>query len=93
MTEMRINARLNEEAANDLLFLRQALGESSVTDALKYSLSRAAQELRDRLRAKNQKQIWRTSGFIGCIEEPAGLSSNYKQYVAKAIDEKYVASE
>jgi hypothetical protein len=93
MTDMRINARLDEETSNDLLFLRQELGETSVTDVLKYSLKRTAQELRDKLRAKSQKQIWLTSGFIGCIDGAEDLSSNYKHYVAEAVDEKYSTQE
>ena len=90
---MRINARLDEETSNDLLFLRQELGETSVTDVLKYSLKRTAQELRDRLRAKSQKQIWLRSGFIGCINGAEDLSSNYKHYVAETVDEKYPTQE
>ena len=93
MTDMRINARLDEETSNDLLFLRQELGDTSVTDVLKYSIKRAAQELRDRLRAKSQKQIWLNSGLIGCIDEVEDLSSNYKQYAGQAINEKYSPSE
>ena len=93
MTDMRINARLDEETSNDLLFLRQELGDTSVTDVLKYSIKRAAQELRDRLRARGQKQIWLNSGFIGCIDEAEDLSSNYKHYAGQAIDEKHSPSE
>ena len=93
MTDLRINARLDEETSNDLSFLRQELGDTSVTDVLKYSLKRAAQELRDRIRAKSQKQIWLNSGFIGSIEEAEDLSANYKQYAADIIDEKYASSE
>ena len=93
MTDTRINARLDEETSKDLVFLRQGLGDTSVTDALKYSIKRAAQELRDRLRAKSQKQIWLDSGFIGCIDEAEDLSSNYKRYAGQAIDEKHSPSE
>lgn len=35
MSDMRINARLDEQTAYDLQFLRQELGDTSVTDALK----------------------------------------------------------
>ena len=74
MKGIRISLQLDEDASNDLLFLRQELGEKSVTAVLKYSLENTAQELRDQLRAKKQKQIWLSSGFIGCIEGPEDLS-------------------
>ena len=93
MADMRINARLDEETSKELLFLRQKLGDTSVTDALKYSIKRAAQELRDRLRAKSQKQIWLDSGFIGCIDEAEDLSSNYKRYAGQAINDKHFTSK
>ena len=90
MNEMRINARLDEQTARDLQFLREALGAKSITEVLKYSLQQAAQDLRDQARAKRQKQLWRDSGLIGCIKDgPEDLSVNYKQYVAESLDEKH----
>ncbi|MCB1813702.1 MAG: hypothetical protein KDK04_18600 [Candidatus Competibacteraceae bacterium] len=90
MSEMRINARLDEQTARDLQFLREALGAKSITEVLKYSLQQAAQDLRDQARAKRQKQLWRDSGLIGCIKDgPEDLSVNYKQYVAESLDEKH----
>lgn len=90
MNELRINARLDEQTANDLQFLREMLGNKSITEVLKYSLQQAAQDLRDSMRAKRQKQLWKDSGLIGCIENaPEDLSVNYKQYVAEYLDEKY----
>lgn len=40
-------------------------------------------------RARQQKEVWRDSGFIGCFEGPEDLSSNYKKYLAETLDEKY----
>ena len=94
MSEMRINARLDEQTARDLQFLREALGAKSITEVLKYSLQQAAQDLRDQARAKRQKQLWRDSGLIGCIKDgPEDLSVNYKQYVAESLDEKHPQNE
>ena len=94
MSEMRINARLDEQTARDLQFLREALGAKSITEVLKYSLQQAAQDLRDQARAKRQKQLWRDSGLIGCIKDgPEDLSVNYKQYVAESLDEKHPKKE
>ena len=93
MTELRINARLDEAAVNDLSFLRKELGDRSVTDVVKYSIKKAAQELRESTKAKRQKQIWLDSGFIGSFEGPEDLSSNYKQYLSDILDEKYPAEQ
>lgn len=89
MSEMRINARLDEQSVSDLQFLRSELGDRSVTDVLKYALKQAAQDLRDRMRAKQQKQIWRSSGFVGCFAGPEDMSVNYKKRLAEILDEKY----
>jgi len=42
----------------------------------------AAQEIRDRERARKQKQIWRDSGFVGGFSGPEDLSANTRQYIA-----------
>jgi uncharacterized membrane protein YccC len=90
MNDLRINARLDEQTASDLQFLREVLGDKSITDVLKYALQQVAQDLRDRARAKRQKQLWQDSGLIGCIQDaPADLAVNYKHYVAEYLDEKY----
>lgn len=89
MSELRINARLDEQTATDLQFLREALGDKTITEVLRYSLQQVAQDLRDQARAKQQKQIWRDSGFIGAFDGPEDLSSNYKQHLASMLDEKY----
>ena len=57
MNELRINARLDEQTASDLQFLREMLGDKSITEVLKYSLQQVAQDLRDRAKAKRHKQI------------------------------------
>ncbi|HRJ52285.1 MAG TPA: hypothetical protein PLE99_05935 [Candidatus Thiothrix moscowensis] len=90
MYGLRINARLDEQTAVDLRFLREVLGDKSVTDVLKYALQQVAQDLRDKDRARRQKQLWRESGLIGCIHNaPEDLSANYKQYVTEYLDGKY----
>ena len=43
MNELRINARLDEQTASDLQFLREMLGDKSITEVLKYSLQQVAQ--------------------------------------------------
>ena len=89
MSDTRINARLDEQTARDLQFLREALGDKSITEVLKYSLQYAAQDFRDREQARRQKQLWLNSGFIACGEGPEDLSVNYKQYLTEYLDQKY----
>ena len=86
MNELRINARLDEQAANDLEFLKDSTHANN-TEALKAALHFYADFLRNE--AQRSKQALRDSGFIGGFEGPEDLSSNYKKYVAEAIDEKY----
>ena len=90
MSELRINARLDEQTASDLQFLREALGNKSITEVLKYSLQQMAQDLRDQAEAKRQKEIWKKSGLIGCIKNgPEDLSTHYKKDIDEYLDEKY----
>ncbi len=89
MSEIRINARLDEKSANDLHFLQKELGDTSITDVVKYSIEKVAQELRSSNKAKRQKQVWLDSGFVGGFEGPEDLSSNYKEYLSEIMDEKY----
>jgi S-ribosylhomocysteine lyase LuxS involved in autoinducer biosynthesis len=86
MNELRINARLDEKAANDLKFLKDST-DTTNTEALKAALHFYAEHLRNE--AQRSKQALLDSGFIGCFEGPEDLSTNYKKYVAEAIDAKY----
>lgn len=46
------------------------------------SINDVQQDQCGRLRAKQQKQLWRDSGLIGCIKAaPADLSVRYKLYL------------
>lgn len=89
MADIRINARLDEQAANDLSFLRHELGETSITHVIKLSIRKLAEEVRDSTKAKHQKRIWLDSGYIGSFEGSEDLSTNYKQYLTDILDEKY----
>ena len=91
MNELRINARLDEKLSKDLQFLRKELGDTSITEVVKYSIQKLAQELRDSTKAKRQKQLWLESGLVGSFEGPENLSSNYKQYLSDILNEKYPA--
>jgi hypothetical protein len=55
----------------------------------RFFAERQGQDLRDKARARRQKQLWRESGFVGGFEGPEYLSTNYKQYLAEYLDRKY----
>lgn len=85
MNELRINARLDQQAANDLAFLKDSTHANN-TEVLKAALRFYAEHLRTE--AQRSKQALMESGLVDSFEGPEDLSANYKQYVAKAIDEK-----
>jgi hypothetical protein len=93
MSDYRINARLDEEAVEDLQLLKDTLGDTSTTNILKYSLQRSAEEIRAMKKARQQKKVWRESGFIGSFDGPEDLSSNYKKYLTEVVNDKYSAPE
>lgn len=91
MSDTRINARFDEQTTSDLQFLRSALGDKSITDVLKVSVRQLAQDVRERKRAKQQKQLWRESGLIGCLQDaPSDLSVRYKQALTEGLTAKHM---
>lgn len=86
MNEIRINARLDEQAASDLEFLKVSTQKNN-TEALKAAIRFYADFLRNE--AQRRKQALLDSGYVGSFEGREDLSSNYKDHVAEAIDEKY----
>jgi hypothetical protein len=90
MNELRINARLDEQAANDLEFLKESTHANN-TEVLKAALRFYAKHLRNE--AQRSKQALMDSGLVDSFQGPEDLSANYKKYVAEAIDEKYPAQQ
>ena len=86
MSELRINARLDEQAASDLEFSKNST-HSNNTEVLKAALRFYANYLRNE--AQRSKQAIKDSGLVDSFEGPEDLSANYKKYTAEAIDEKY----
>lgn len=86
MSEHRINARLDEETAQDLEFLKE-FTQLNNSQALKAAIRFYADHLRSEVRRSKQALI--NSGFVGSFEGPEDLSANYKQQLAETLDEKY----
>ena len=70
MNELRINARLDEQAANDLEFLKDSTHANN-TEALKAALHFYADFLRNE--AQRSKQALLDSGFIGSFNYLIGM--------------------
>jgi len=90
MNELRINARLDEQAANDLEFLKDSTNANN-TEVLKAALRFYANSLRNE--AQRSKQAMMDSGLVDSFEGPEDLATNYKKYLTEAIDEKYSAKK
>ena len=86
MRILRINARLDEQAANDLKFLKETTHTNS-TEVLKTALRFYAEHLWND--AQRSRQVLMDSGLIGSFDGPEDLSANYKGYITEVIDEKY----
>ena len=86
-TKMRINARLDEQSEQDLLFIKEKTGET-VTQIIKELLTAKAEMLRAKHQPGSKMQAFLQSDFVGCAEGPVDGSINYKQYISEYLDEK-----
>ena len=95
MNDLKINVKLDEQSRLDLQLLQQTLSGYSDGDIVKYSLRRAAIDVKlaTDSEVERQKQIWRSSGFIGGFTGPEDLSANHKQYIRKIVNEKHSCQE
>lgn len=85
---MRINARLDEQSEQDLLFIKEQTGET-VTQIIKELLADKAEALRQEKRPGAKMKALLESDFVGCAEGPEDLSENYKEYIYRGWKEKH----
>ena len=85
---MRINARLDQQSEQNLLFIKEKTGET-VTQIIKELLTEKAQALKDKQKPGSKMQALLKSDFVGCAEGPEDLSTNYKEYFYQGIKEKH----
>lgn len=85
---MRINARLDEQSEQDLLFIKEKTGET-VTQIIKELLTTKAEYLRAKHKPGSKMQALLQSDFVGCAEGPEDLSVNYKEYFYQGLKEKH----
>ena len=89
MNDTRINARLDEEAQKQIEYLVQATGQSTShvvrgAIAVYYAQVRQNRPLPRRLLAM--------AGKYPSVDGRSDVASNYKQYVADAIEAKYASA-
>jgi hypothetical protein len=72
----RINARLDDTAANQLRYIIEHT-KLSASESIKKSLSAYYEQLR--LRASSPKEILMRNKLVGCAEADPKLSSTYKE--------------
>lgn len=85
---MKINAELDDQSEQDLLFIQEQTGET-VTRIIKELLADKAESLRQKTRTGAKMKALLESDFIGCAEGPEDLSENYKDYLYKSLKEKH----
>ncbi len=85
---MRINARLDEQSEQNLLFIKEKTGET-VTRIIKELLSEKAETLKSKHKPGSKMQALLKSDFVSCAEGPEDGSTNYKHYISEYLDEKF----
>ena len=85
MSSTRINARLDSDLARKVEAV-QTRTKKSLTEIVHESLERYCDdELR---RDRDAFRILESTGFVGCADGPADLSTNYKQELTRSLQRK-----
>ena len=83
---MRINARLDDDYAKKLEYLKKQ-NQLSTTEIVKQAIDLLY--LKSKARPHEKIKALLESDFIGCSEGPEDLSTNYKQYLSESLAEKH----
>jgi predicted DNA-binding protein len=83
---MRINARLNDEHARKVEYLRAATGQTP-SDVVKEAIDHYYTEVS--AAPKRASQVLERTGFIGCADGEPELSTDYKRLLGKSLDAKH----
>ncbi len=85
---MRINARLDEVRTEKLKQLK-SLTRLGVSEIVKRAIDLLHQQQAGRPREKLDALL--SSDFVGCVEGPEDLASQYKQYLTRDLENKHGA--
>ncbi|MGB1110352.1 MAG: ribbon-helix-helix domain-containing protein [Gammaproteobacteria bacterium] len=83
---MRINARLDDERAAKIEFLRRMRG-TNTSEVLKAAIDAFYEKFRSEELNGNQRLL--NSGFVGMAAGDPDLSTNYKSELSKALEAKH----
>ena len=83
---MRINARLEDEYAEKLEYIKKQ-NHLSTTEVVKQGIDLLY--LRSKAKPSEKIRALLESDFIGCSEGPEDLSTHYKQYLTESLAEKH----
>ena len=82
---MRINARLDEDSARKLEFLLRRT-DATVTEVVKEAIDRYYQSIHAE---PEPFKVFAEAGFIGCMDGPPDLSTNYKDLLTEGLLDKH----
>jgi len=83
---MRINARLDDERASKLEYLRATTGQT-LSDVVKEAIDHYYAEVSGA--AVRASEVLARNGFIGCADGDEGLSADYKRLLSESLDAKH----
>ena len=84
---MQIHIELNEEYESKLGYVQQKTDQKDVKAVIEAAIDAYYHQLE--LSQKTAFDIFRESGFIGCIQADENLSADYKSAVSSAIQERF----
>jgi len=88
---MQINIKLNEEYASKLVYVQQKTDQQDIKAVIEAAIDAYYTQLEPP--RKTALEIFRDSGFIGCIRADVDLSTNYKSAVTSAIQQRFNRSQ
>jgi len=88
---MQINIELNEEYESKLAYVQQKTEQKDVKVVIEAAIDAYYHQIE--APGKTALEIFSASGFIGCIQADADLSTNYKSVVRSAIQQRFNHSQ
>ena len=88
---MQINIELNDEYESKLAYVQQKTEQKDVKAVIEAAIDAYYDQLEPS--PKTSLEIFRESGFIGCIQADETSSINYKSIVKSAVQERFNRSQ
>lgn len=88
---MQINIELNSEYQSKLVYVQEKTDQQDIQAVIEAAIDAYYSQLK--APRKTALEIFRSSGFIGCIQADENRSTNYKSIVRSAIQERFNRSQ